>query len=77
MKDICKEFLEKCDSFRWFIVDYYGEVYYDSLVGMAERSENGALLNALNSIWFELPDNIFNIRENPHGWYDFLSIIEE
>ena len=76
-RDVCKEFLEGCNKFRWFIVQYFGEECYHGLVGMAERGECELLLGSLNRIWFELPDSIFNIRENPHGWYEFLSLIEE
>ena len=75
--DFCKEFMGKCDKFRWFIVRYYGEDYFASLVELAENGKNVELANRLNRVWFELPDNIFNIMENPPGWWEFLSLIEE
>lgn len=75
VRDTCKSFLEKKDEFKWFIVRYFGEEYFESLIKLAE-SENGRLISELNDVWFKLPDHIFNIKENPKGWSSFLSIIE-
>ena len=70
-------FLRNCDKFRWFIVRYFGEEYYNECVQLANDGKNGELYNRLNDVWFRLPDHIFNIRENPEGWYEFLSILEQ
>ena len=76
-RDICKEFLEKCEKFKWFIVQYIGEPYYESLLELAKCDKNDELYNCLSRVWFMLPDSIFNIKEKPSGWLDFLELIEE
>lgn len=76
-RDICKEFLEKCCNFKWFIVQYFGETYYDTLVELASCGKNCELYNELNHVWFELPDSIFNICVCPPGWLEFLNLVEE
>ena len=43
----------------------------------AGRTREEILQNELNAIWFELPDSIFNIRNNPAGWETFLWFVED
>ena len=69
------DFLEHLPSFRWFIADYFGEDAVEKLVQMA-RDKNNSLLAALNDIWYQLPSGMFNIRENPPGWSEFLDLLE-
>jgi len=35
------------------------------------------MISIMNSVWFHLPDNKFNIIENPKGWKEFLYLIED
>lgn len=75
IRDICKSFLEKKEEFKWFIIKYFGEEYFEYLIKLAE-SENGRLISELNDVWFKLPDDQFNLIENPKGWSEFLSLVE-
>ena len=43
---------------------------------MAKENKGMELFNQLNDVWFHLPDNVFNIMENPKGWDKFLSLVE-
>lgn len=77
LSDLCKRYLEKKEHFKWFIEKYYGPRKYIELWELAENNQEIYLRNELEAIWFDLPDHIFNIRENPPGWESFLSLIEE
>lgn len=61
--------------FEWFIHKYVREMV-PLLAKAREEKDTQQLLNYLNGIWFELPDRIFNIQNNPEGWREFLSLIE-
>jgi hypothetical protein len=74
---MCQRFLELLPKFQWFIERWFGQKTVDYLKQLANDSKEVELSNKLNDIWFELPDDIFNIRENPEGWNEFLSLIEE
>ena len=74
---ICKRFIELLPKFEWFIKRWFGQETVDYLVSLANENKEEELSGKLNDIWFELPDDIFNIRENPEGWNEFLSLIEE
>lgn len=62
--------------FKWFIYAYFGKEYVNELVEMRVNRENKRLYSRLNEVWFRLPDNRFNIIENPRGWREFLQVIE-
>lgn len=74
---MCQRFLELLPKFEWFITKYFSQEETDRCKTLAEKNEESCLLSALNRIWFYLPDHIFNIRENPQGWSEFLSLIEQ
>lgn len=74
---MCQRFLELLPKFQWFIERWFGQKTVDYLKQLANDGKEEELSNKLNDIWFELPDDIFNIRENPEGWNEFLSLIEE
>lgn len=73
----CKDYLAKKELFRWFIEKYYGPKKYLDLWELAKQGEEKALRDDLNSIWYELPDNIFNLSVCPPGWESFVSLIDE
>lgn len=77
LSDLCREYLEKKELFKWFIEKYYGLSKYIELWELAESDQEEHLRSELNSIWFDLPDNIFNIQNNPPGWDAFVTLIEE
>lgn len=74
---MCQRFLELLPKFEWFIKRWFGQKTVDYLKQLANDGKEEELSNKLNDIWFELPDDVFNIRENPEGWNEFLSLIEE
>lgn len=74
---MCKRFLELLPKFQWFIKRWFGQETVDYLKQLANEGKEAELSIKLNDIWFELPDDVFNIRENPDGWNEFLSLIEQ
>jgi hypothetical protein len=74
---MCQRFLELLPKFQWFIERWFGQKTVEYLKELANDNKEVELSDRLNAIWFELPDDIFNIRENPEGWNEFLSLIEE
>lgn len=63
-------------KFRWFIEKHF---HFNMIVQIerAREEENTLnLLNLLNTVWFYLPDNQFNVRCMPKGWTEFLNVIE-
>lgn len=77
LSQFCKDYLQQKDSFRWFIERYFGKEKFVELWNLAENNEEDKLRSELNSIWYELPDNLFNIINNPAGWDEFLRLVEE
>lgn len=77
LSELCRNYLEKKELFKWFIEKYYGLKKYLELWELAESDQEAHLRSELNSIWFELPDSIFNIQYAPPGWEAFVSLIEE
>lgn len=66
---------ENREHFGWFIVDYFPE-WVIPLTYARHKEQTGRIITILNDIWFRLPDNRFNIVENPPGWSQFLHLIE-
>lgn len=77
LSDLCRGYLEKKELFKWFIEKYYGLGKYLELQDIAENDQEARLRDELNTIWFELPDSIFNIRCAPPGWESFIALIDE
>ena len=77
LSSYCKRYLGNHSHFDWFIQRYYGVAKVLELINLAESNEEEILQNELNAIWFELPDSIFNIRNNPEGWETFLKFVED
>lgn len=77
LSQFCKDYLKQKNSFKWFIERYFGKDKFVELWNLAESGEEDELRSELNSIWYELPDNLFNILNNPPGWDEFLRLIEE
>lgn len=76
-----KEVLEAFDNgypeFRWFIRKYFGQSKIDAIEELRKKGKARALVNLLTDVWYHLPDNKFNIIENPTGWREFLNVIED
>lgn len=75
--EYCQNYLAEHKHFDWILERYYGKEKVLELWNLAEAGESEHIRNILNGIWFELPDNIFNIRNNPPGWEQFLHFVEE
>jgi len=67
---------ETSPKFQWFIEQYFPQAWEQLEVNRTKGNRYG-MSNLLQLIWFHLPDNKFNIRENPKGWFEFLALIEE
>jgi len=61
---------------KWFIVRYFGINEWQKLQAMEMQENHQGLMNHLQQMWFELPDHVFNILNDPPGWSDFLHLIE-
>jgi len=77
MSNIIERYKEHREAIKWFIIQFFGEAMMDTLDAACEVNNQSTLKAFLNQIWFDLPDNKFNIIENPKGWGEFLNIIEE
>lgn len=77
LSDLCRNYLEKKELFKWFIERYFGLPRYMQLWELAENDQEEYLRNELESIWFDLPDHVFNIQNNPPGWGAFIDLIDE
>ena len=72
-----QQFDDTCETFKWFFLKYGYQEDWLNLLQQREMDNMDGMKNIMNQIWFELPDHIFNIMENPHGWTEFLNLIEE
>lgn len=75
-EEFLKAYDEAYPKFEWFIKRYQPS-QMEPLTKHRKDENTEELLVTLNEIWFDLPDHIFNIRENPPGWNEFLSLIED
>jgi hypothetical protein len=69
-----KYFDENLSKFVWFIEKL--PVHHSHLINARANENLPFMLSLMNDIWFLLPDNQFNIRENPQGWQEFLTLLE-
>lgn len=74
---ILKDFDEGYPKFKWFIEKYFRPSVITSLELARKDKDTSRMLIILNRIWYALPDDEFNIKENPEGWTEFLKVIEE
>jgi hypothetical protein len=51
------------------------DVWQDLMQRRAEKNQK-EMLSILNRLWFELPDHIYNIIENPEGFQELLNLVE-
>jgi hypothetical protein len=62
-------------AWSWIVMRYYPQ--YDEYMRAVEIDTLQHIIDLMNQMWFELPDHIFNISENPPGWQEFIAILEE
>lgn len=62
--------------FLYFINKYLGNYEVNVLNDLAEQRNQPKLFSKLISIWTLLPENVFNIENNPHGWREFLEVLD-
>ena len=72
----CREYLNRKDQFKWFIERYFGKERFIKLYDLALSDMETELYSELESIWFDLPDNIFNISVSPKGWSMFVELLD-
>jgi len=64
-------------KFKWFILKHFGIAVCHDIEDLRKENRLDDLMSKLIDIWYDLPDNQFNIMENPPGWPEFLNVIEE
>ena len=74
-KEWIDQFNRDKHKFRWFINEYFPGVFEVMEIMVNER-EYQWVLGRMQDIWFTLPNNKFNIKENPKGWKEFLKLLE-
>ena len=62
--------------FLHFINKYLGNYEVKSLNKLAHQRNQAKLFSRLMIIWTLLPENVFNIENNPQGWKEFLEVID-
>ena len=68
---------ETSPKFEWFLDQYFWHKCYKRRLNEARGEGRIAyMLQMMSQIWFDLPDNKFNIIENPPGWKEFLYLLE-
>ena len=67
---------ETKENFRWFITKYF-PLRWERMERLRSENDQQGMIKIMNDVWFELPDNKFNIMVNPKGWSDFLNLIED
>lgn len=72
-----KNFDNSKSEFEWFILKYFGIRVMESINSYRVDDDYGKMITIMNDMWFRLPDNKFNIMENPKGWNEFLYLLEE
>lgn len=75
MDEWLKYWDENNHKFSWFILKYFPE-YWIQLEALRKTKNKKMMYYILSDIWFKLPDNRFNIIENPPGWREFLTLLE-
>jgi hypothetical protein len=77
LDEYCQAYLREHKLFDWILERYYGKEKVLELWNLAQAGESEHIKNIMNGIWFDLPDHIFNIRNNPPGWEQFLHFVED
>ena len=70
-----KQYDDTKEKFMWFI-DLQEDCGCKRMLNEARKNNDpGKMISVLNDIWFRLPDGTFNIRVNPPGWQQFLTLL--
>jgi transposase len=63
-------------KFQWFFLQYGFEDELKRLEEARSKNQVKKMITIMNRVWFELPDGVFNIKMNPKGWDEFISLLE-
>jgi hypothetical protein len=63
-------------KFQWFFLQYGFDAEWKRLEEARAKNQVKKMLDLMNFVWCELPDDIFNIKMNPKGWNEFISLLE-
>jgi hypothetical protein len=74
-QELLQLFDDTKDNFKWFFDDYGYD--WNKLLELRKAEDQDGMYSYMNTVWYELPDNQFNIMRNPKGWSDFLNLLEE
>ena len=70
-----KLFDDTKENFKWFFDEYGYD--WNELMKYREEENQDKMYSYMNTVWYELPGNIFNIMRTPKGWNHFLNLLEE
>ena len=71
-----QEIRDALPKMEWFINKYFPKTK-PNLIASLDQGDYIKARRILNEIWFYLPDGQFNIQENPPGFSELLSLIED
>ena len=74
-KDYWTSFDLAMQKMNWAVKKYY-PMLAPQIEVARKANDVKACRDLANDLWFFLPDHIFNIRENPPGWKEFLDFLE-
>ena len=75
-KELFEKYKKHYKEWEWFFVKYNYHNEFMVLEVAIQNEEIEPLADIMGKVWFELPDNIFNIMNMPDGWKSFLRCIE-
>ena len=76
LDSFCKDFLKLQYKFKWIIKRHFGDDVVTELTRLAILNESSILYQKLDSIYWDLPDHIYNIKENPDGFSELLYLVD-
>lgn len=74
--DICLNYIKFEPAFKWILDRYVKPEYIELFRRLALTNDSNDLYLNLNQLWFALPESEFNIKVNPDGWKEFLTVID-
>lgn len=74
--EICLNYIKFEPAFEWILDRFVGSEYIELFRRLALTNDSDGLYSNLSQLWFILPDAEFNIKVNPDGWKEFLTVIE-
>jgi len=65
------------EKIEWIFDEHDFQTSWEKLLEYRVQNDKTNMQRVLSRVWYLLPDEVFNIRNNPKGWNEFLSLIED